>query len=381
MNTKKILLAGAGVAASGCLTAGAAYIHGRSYQLYRRTIFPAPPAPLLSPSLTPAPVPAPVPMPAHAAPKTDYPPANADYVPLRILHISDLHLTKCRYAQLRFLVQAAHTHPDLLVFTGDLISQAAVLPELARALESFAGIPGVFVYGSNDYTAPRFKNPFRYLYRTSSADSLKQHSARPLPTDQLTSLLESFGWINLNNARAEMTIKGRKIDFIGVDDPHIKRDVFPAAAATAASTASELATQNFLNTQGTPAAQNPSNTQGASTQNRNLRIGLTHAPYLRILKKLAENDCQLIFAGHTHGGQVCLPGGKALTTNCDIPTPYASGIFTWPLGAPAQKGDAQLTFPQAKQHAIVEVSAGLGSSPFVPLRTFCPPELILLEVY
>lgn len=380
MNTKKILLAGAGVAASGCLTAGAAYIHGRSYRLYRRTIFPATPAPLLSSSLTPAPVPAP----AHAAPKTDYPPASEDYAPLRILHISDLHLTKCRYAQLRFLVQAAHTHPDLLVFTGDLISQAAVLPELMRALESFSGIPGVFVYGSNDYTAPRFKNPFRYLYRTSSADSLKQHSARPLPTDQLTSLLESFGWINLNNARAEITIKGRKIDFIGVDDPHIKRDVFPATATEPAATtvASERATQNLLNTQGTPAAQNPSNTQGTpAAQNRDLRIGLTHAPYLRILKKLAENDCQLIFAGHTHGGQVCLPGGKALTTNCDIPTPYASGIFTWPLGAPAQKGDAQLTFPQAKQHAIVEVSAGLGSSPFVPLRTFCPPELILLEVY
>lgn len=377
MNTKKLFLTGAGLAASGCLTAGAAYIHGRSYRLYRRTIFPATPAPLLSPSLTPAP------MPAHAAPKTDYPPANADYAPLRILHISDLHLTKCRYAQLRFLMQAAHTQPDLLVFTGDLISQAAVLPELMRALESFAGIPGVFVYGSNDYTAPRFKNPFRYLYRTSSADSLKQHSARPLPTDQLTSLLESFGWINLNNARAEMTIKGRKIDFIGVDDPHIKRDVFPTTVATATATtaASERATQNLLNTQGTPAAQNPPNMQGTSTQNRNLRIGLTHAPYLRILKKLAENDCQLIFAGHTHGGQVCLPGGKALTTNCDIPTPYASGIFTWPLGAPAQKGDAQLTFPQAKQHTIVEVSAGLGSSPFVPLRTFCPPELILLEVY
>lgn len=355
-------------------------MHGRSYQLYRRTIFPATPAPLLSPSLTPAP------MPAHAAPKTDYPPANADYVPLRILHISDLHLTKCRYAQLRFLVQAAHTHPDLLVFTGDLISQSAVLPELMRALESFAGIPGVFVYGSNDYTAPRFKNPFRYLYRTSSADSLKQHSARPLPTNQLTSLLESFGWINLNNARAEMTIKGRKIDFIGVDDPHIKRDIFPPVATEPAATAvasehGELATQTPLHTQGTPATQNPPNMQGTSTQNRNLRIGLTHAPYLRILKKLAENDCQLIFAGHTHGGQVCLPGGKALTTNCDIPTPYASGIFTWPLGAPAQKGDAQLTFPQAKQHAIVEVSAGLGSSPFVPLRTFCPPELILLEVY
>lgn len=380
MNTKKILLAGAGVAASGCLTAGAAYIHGRSYQLYRRTIFPAPPAPLLSSSPTPAP------MSAHAAPKTDYLPANEDYAPLRILHISDLHLTKCRYAQLRFLVQAAHTHPDLLVFTGDLISQAAVLPQLARALESFAGIPGVFVYGSNDYTAPHFKNPFRYLYRTSSADSLKQHSARPLPTDQLTSLLESFGWINLNNARAEMTIKGRKIDFIGVDDPHIKRDVFPTTATEPAATAvasehGELATQTPLHTQGTPAAQNPPNMQGTSTQNRDLRIGLTHAPYLRILKKLAENDCQLIFAGHTHGGQVCLPGGKALTTNCDIPTPYASGIFTWPLGAPAQKGDAQLTFPQAKQHAIVEVSAGLGSSPFVPLRTFCPPELILLEVY
>jgi predicted MPP superfamily phosphohydrolase len=38
-----------------------------------------------------------------------------------------------------------------------------------------------------------------------------------------------------------------------------------------------------------------------------IAIGVTHAPYLRVLSAMSEDNLDAIFAGHTHGGQVRLP--------------------------------------------------------------------------
>ena len=72
-----------------------------------------------------------------------------------------------------------------------------------------------------------------------------------------------------------------------------------------------------------------------------LRIGVTHAPYLRVLDAMAADGFELILAGHTHGGQLCVPGFGALVTNCDLPVSQAKGLH--------RRGDAWL-----------HVSAGLG---------------------
>ncbi len=71
----------------------------------------------------------------------------------------------------------------------------------------------------------------------------------------------------------------------------------------------------------------------------------------------------LTLAGHTHGGQVCVPLYGALTTNCDLPHRMAKGLHRWP-GA-----DARL-----------HVSAGLGTSPYAPPRFACRPEATLLTL-
>ena len=73
----------------------------------------------------------------------------------------------------------------------------------------------------------------------------------------------------------------------------------------------------------------------------------------------------LILAGHTHGGQVCVPGYGALVTNCDIDTRRVKGV-------------SQHT---ADGHtAAMHVSAGLGMSPFAPYRFACRPEASLLTL-
>jgi predicted MPP superfamily phosphohydrolase len=92
-----------------------------------------------------------------------------------------------------------------------------------------------------------------------------------------------------------------------------------------------------------------------------LTIGVTHAPYRRVLDAMVADALPLILAGHTHGGQVCVPGFGALTTNCDLPWRQAKGVSRW--------GEAYL-----------HVSAGLGTSPYAPVRFACPPEATLLTL-
>jgi predicted MPP superfamily phosphohydrolase len=94
-------------------------------------------------------------------------------------------------------------------------------------------------------------------------------------------------------------------------------------------------------------------------------IGITHAPYMRVIESMTANGAQLIFAGHTHGGQVRLPIIGALTTNCDLPNKFARGTSAWQF--------------EGKQ-SILNVCAGLGHSIFAPVRFFCRPEVRLLTL-
>ncbi len=73
----------------------------------------------------------------------------------------------------------------------------------------------------------------------------------------------------------------------------------------------------------------------------------------------------LVMAGHTHGGQLRVPGVGALVTNCDLPTRQARGLSTWSSGG---------------REAWLHVSAGLGTSPYAPVRFACRPEATLLTL-
>ena len=254
--------------------------------------------------------------------------------PLRVLCLSALHLVPNQTKKLEWVRGLAALEPDLVVSTGDNLAHLEAVPAVLKAHEHLLKLPGVFVLGSNDYFAPRPKNPARYLLPYGGKKRI--HGVR-LPTADLVDGFREAGWIDLDNRREQLKINDLRLEFVGVDDPHIKRDRYAEVSAPADPTAA-------------------------------LTIGVAHAPYLRVLDAMTADGAGLIVAGHTHGGQLCVPGYGALTTNCDLDRPRAKGVSRYP-------GDG--TDPT---DAWLHVSAGLGTSPYTPVRFACRPEATLLTL-
>jgi predicted MPP superfamily phosphohydrolase len=248
---------------------------------------------------------------------------------IRILHISDLHLTPHKKREIKWLRSLAEAKPDFVVSTGDHLAHPEAVGVALDALAPLLTIPGAFVFGSNDYFGPRLKNPLRYLL----GETHRRIHGVDLPSHVLASALTSHGWFDLNDAKATTRLGDVEIELRGTDDAHLSRDHYAVVAGTKAS---------------------------------DLFIGVTHAPYARVLSAMARDGADLILAGHTHGGQVRLPwpgGSKALVTNCDLPTWRARGLT---------RVDGQ---------PWLHVSAGLGTNPFTPFRVACPPEATLLTLF
>lgn len=264
----------------------------------------------------------------------------SDAADLTILHLSDLHLTPSQTRKIAWLRELADLEPDFVVDTGDNMAHLDVLPHLLHALEPLLAFPGAFVMGSNDYFSPHLKNPARYLLPDARTPGVGVPRKPDLPVRELASALSGAGWVDLDNRRARTTIGGLDVALAGLDDPHIDRDKMPAPDQTAA---------------------------GAD-----LRLGVVHAPYVRALDALQRDGAELIIAGHTHGGQLCLPGFGALVTNCDLDRGRAQGLHGWPGARPDEFGGHDSTW--------LHVSGGLGTSPYTPVRFACRPSATLLTL-
>ncbi len=265
-------------------------------------------------------------------------PAGA--APLRVLHISDIHLVPRQTRKIEWIRSLGALDPDLVINTGDNLADLDAVPAVLRALGPLLAVPGVFVLGSNDYFAPSLKNPALYL--TSAHD--RSTASNLLPTTELADAFTRAGWADLSNARAALSIGGQSLEFVGVDDPHLNYDRYPAVA-------------------------------GRNDPSAALTVGVTHAPYRRILDAMTGDGAGLVIAGHTHGGQLCLPLYGTLVTNCDLDRHRAKGVSRWWPGAGDQPSSAA---PAGA--AWMEVSAGLGTSPYAPVRFACRPEATLLTL-
>nr|WP_253691749.1 metallophosphoesterase [Cellulosimicrobium protaetiae] len=268
------------------------------------------------------------------------PPGTRD---LRVLHVSDLHLVPTQRRKIEWVRSLAELEPDLVVDTGDNLAHVDSLDPLLHALEPLLATPGAFVMGSNDYYAPVPKNPARYLLPDARVPFAGE--ARLLPAGELAAAMRDAGWTDLTNRRDALEVGGIRLDLVGVDDPHLDRDVFPAPSASAPRAPSDEPV---------------------------LRIGVTHAPYRRVLDSMHDDAADLILAGHTHGGQLCVPGFGALVTNCDIDRKRAKGLHGWPGARPDAPGGEDSTW--------LHVSAGAGTSPYAQVRFACRPEATLLTL-
>lgn len=253
-----------------------------------------------------------------------------DAEPLRILHLSDLHYVPGQNDKHDWLRSLADLEPQAVIVTGDFLAHPEAIPHVLDALEPLFAVPGAFTLGSNDYFAPKPINPAKYL----SGPSGLQPNRPMLPWTDLVDGLQDNGWAHLGNTRAQIPVGGAIIDARGVDDPHISRDRYEQVA-------------------------------GEFDDQAVLRLGIVHAPYLRTLDAMTADGADLVLAGHTHGGQLCVPGFGALVTNCDLDRRRAKGLSQ-------HQADGRT--------AALHVSAGLGTSPYAPFRFACRPEATLLTV-
>ena len=292
---------GAGTAAAAGLTAYAAW-EARQYTLRRVTVQVLPPG--------------------HRS--------------LRVLHLSDLHLMPGQTRKQEWLRGLGELRPDLVINTGDNLAHRDSVPVLRESLDALLDVPGVFVFGSNDYYSPTLRNPLRYLL----PDDGQRNTHTPhLPFEELRDTFSEAGWLDLTNVRDTLKVEDTRFAFAGVDDPHLGLDRLADVA-------------------------------GPADPDADVRIGVAHAPYLRVLDQFARDGYDAIVAGHTHGGQVCLPGKGALTTNCDLEPARAKGLHRHP--ADSRPGDPGSSW--------LHVSAGLGTSPYARIRVACRPEATLLTL-
>ncbi len=296
---------------------------------------------------------------------------------LRVLQISDLHLYPGQEFLVDFLTRVARTEPlDMVVSTGDSFGSADGLPLVRAAYAPFAGLPGAFVLGSNDYYSPRQRNWAHYLRRdprlADDAPSVRWSDTRvrdgvdptastariphlldrghetDTPDLPWTTMVRDFaraGWVDLSNrsgvvevpltnGRANGAPTTQRVSLIGVDDPHLGRDRMPSP--------------------------DPSWAESSS-----LRLAVTHSPYIRVLDAFTHLHPDVMIAGHTHGGQIGLPVFGALVTNCDLPRRFAKGLHLWTAG---------------HDRAPLYVSSGLGTSPFAPVRVATRPDVTLIHL-
>lgn len=261
--------------------------------------------------------------------------------PVRVLQVSDLHLMPGQRRKISWVRDLASLSPDFVVNSGDNLAHVEAVSPLLRAMEPLMEFPGAFVLGSNDRYAPVPKNPARYL--TPGYAKAPKTPRGDLPVDELVAGLRQGGWSDLDNARTTVTMGPHRVELVGVDDPHIEYDRYAAVSGPAATDVA-------------------------------LTVGLVHAPYQRVLDAMTADGAGLVLAGHTHGGQLAVPFYGAIVTNCDLDRGRAKGLSRWWPGA---GGDVPT---EPERAAYLHVSAGLGTSPYAPVRFACRPEATLLTL-
>ncbi|MDP9185155.1 MAG: metallophosphoesterase [Actinomycetota bacterium] len=238
---------------------------------------------------------------------------------LDVLHLSDLHFVESDPGKARFI--ATLPPADVTVVTGDLLAEPEAVETAVAAVRGNRGrLASWFVLGSNDYFVPKPLNYVAYFRRTR-----RRRLARGGRSRDLIAQLTADGWTDLTNSRRAVALDGLDVELLGLDDAHIRWHDLRIAPRRA----------------------------------NGFGIAVMHSP--DSAPEAAALGYDLLVAGHTHGGQVCLPFVGALVTNCSMPRRLADGLIR--MGP-----------------SILHTSRGLGTSKYAPFRFWCRPEATMLRL-
>lgn len=253
----------------------------------------------------------------------------------RILHVSDLHagaLGPGRRALYKFVATARNIDPDLVLFTGDMTDKKKDLEPYIHRLGEVRARYGKFaVLGNHDHGLRKTVLQDLALkllgrdIREKAADAAGIEYYATVERNRM--LLKQAGIELLENQCRVVELAGVGVQVCGIDDYQYGYGDLAAARE-----------------QFDPAA--------------GLRILLSHSP--DAVARVDKGDYQLVLAGHTHGGQICIPrpGGKILLSSSG--SKYGDGVYQ-------------------KEGATLHVSRGVGTT-LLPFRLFSRPEVTLLEL-
>lgn len=241
--------------------------------------------------------------------------------PLTILHLSDLHFTKDRFLLGRFFDRLARLDLDFVFVTGDLIDQETGIVPCVANLKKLKPKKGTYVVlGNHDYRQYPHFDPFIWVLTGRSF-------SRPrLEVEELKMGLRGAGFFLLENENRVVPLhEGKEAIVIGLDDPVTGRADLKKAFR--------------------------------GIENGVLHLALTHTP--KVFPALTQHGVDVAFAGHTHGGQIRVPGYG--------PLPWVR----W--REPVVDSTHQFGF-------LGLISRGMGAHPFARLRLFCRPEACLIRI-
>lgn len=235
-----------------------------------------------------------------------------------LLHLSDLHICKKGLLERRLLRLLKHARAEMAVLTGDMVDSQkgiAVLEEVFSVVQAPLG--AFAVSGNAEHKSDRLPHP-----------------------DQLEQALRRAGVCLLRNEKTLLTRGDATLWIAGVDDPHSGRAELEQVA--------------------------PAERQA------DLHLLLAHSP--DVLLHPLSGRFDLILCGHTHCGQVRLPGWGALWSHTRLGR-WAGDPVLLP-----ERIARRLNRPLPQPTVAVSPGVATVGSPLLKARLFCPPEVTLWTV-
>lgn len=239
---------------------------------------------------------------------------------LKILHISDLHLSEPETCKIDFLQAITQDEYDLVFLSGDIFENYTGLPYSSKILSRQPKLGAYAVLGNHDY--------YDYTWINKTIGRVWRQLRTPLKMRNVQPLIKALEFAGFQVLRDEIrSFANHNISLIGIDYPTIATDKMKELVADIPS--------------------------------HHLRLALFHKP--RKLHIMSQSGIHLAFGGHTHGGQVRLPGIGALVTDSDLKREEASGLVR-------------------RDNTLFHISRGLSADPKTNFRLFCPPAATVVHV-